>query len=598
MIHLVDNVDEVFFMNIKKRATIFIVITFILLLGLIYRLADIQLIRTESFSASKVNLIEESVRQRTQVMVLDQGRGRFVDRNGKALTHDYFPSLILFPFLKHTEWPVEKLAAILHVPSSEITKSIKDIKEPIAFGTPEPIALSEQQMEQINALKIPGVFAVHRQSKVESLVAEHLIGIIRQDKDQVLKRYPDKVEEGNLSVHTPIGILGLQQVFDEFLLPEGESKLMYHVDNQGGPLFGIDVKYTAPANPYYPISIQTTIDKTLQEQIEKITSETKLKKGGAVLIDIQTNEIVAMVSKPNLNHSNPFSSEGGAHNYLLEPQIPGSVFKTVIAAAAVENNIATPDRMFNCDLDIYGKPDDHKLGQLNFEKSFARSCNGTFASLANELVKEKPNTIEDFATKLGLIQPVGWKGNVFHFDDFNQLPVNSKGRIWEHDTDKSAERAVSQTAIGQKEVRVTPLAVANMMATIARGGEKKQVKAVSKILYKNGSTLFTFKDQELEGEPLSPYTIAKLQQLLHLVVTDPEGTGRRFQALETDVAGKSGTAETGRENSTKQKLYNKWFAGYFPATSPKYALVVVELDVPGDQAVTNDVFYQIVDSIN
>ncbi|MBM6619678.1 peptidoglycan D,D-transpeptidase FtsI family protein [Bacillus suaedaesalsae] len=584
-------------MIIRKRATIFIVITFLFLLGLIYRLAEIQLIRTESFSASKVNLIEESVRQRTQVMVLDQGRGRFVDRNGKALTHDYFPSLILFPFLKHTQWPVEELASILQVPSSEIIKSIKDIKEPIVYGAPDPVALSETQMEQINKLKIPGVFAVHRQSKVEDLVAEHLIGIIRQDRDQVLKRYADKVEEGNLSVHTPIGILGLQQVFDEFLLPEGESKLMYHVDNQGGPLFGIDVKYTAPANPYYPISIQTTIDKSIQEEVEKITTDTKLKKGGVVLLDIKTNEIVAMVSSPSLNHSNPFSSEGGAHNYLLEPQIPGSVFKTIVAAAAIENNIITPNRLFNCDLDIYGQIDDHKLGQLNFEDSFAQSCNQTFASLANELVKHKPSTIEDFANKLGLIQPVGWNGDVFHFDDFNQLPVNRSGRIWEDDTDKSAERAVSQTAIGQKEVRVTPLAVANMMGTIARGGEKKQVKAVSKILYKNGSTLFTFKDQALEGEALSPYTIAKLQQLLHRVVTDPKGTGRRFQALDTEVAGKSGTAETGRENIQKEKLYNKWFAGYFPATSPKYALVVVELDVPGNQAVTNDVFYKIVDSL-
>jgi cell division protein FtsI/penicillin-binding protein 2 len=584
-------------MIIKRRAIIFISVTLLLLLGLVYRLAEIQLIRTESFSASKVNLIEESVRQRTQVMVLDQGRGRFVDREGKALTHDYFPSLILFPFLNHTKWPVEELASIVNVPSSKILNSIENAKDPIVFGTPDPLPLSEEQMERINELKIPGVFAVHRQSKVEDLIAEHLIGIIRQDEDQVIDRYSDKVEEGKLSVHTPIGIIGLQKVFDEFLLPEGESKLLYHVDNRGGPLFGIDVKYTAPANPYYPISIQTTIDKTIQEKIEEITTKSNLKKGGVVLLDIKSNEILSLVSKPNLNHSNPYSKDGGGHNYLLEPQIPGSVFKTVVASAAIENNIINAETTFNCDIDIYGKPDDHELGVLNFEESFARSCNHTFADLANKLVNEKPDTIETFADKLGLLQPVGWRGDVFHFQDFEQLPSNLKGRIWANQTDKSSERAVSQTAIGQKEVRVTPLAVANMMATIARGGEKKQVKAVSKILYKNGTSLFTFKDQKLEGEALSPYTVQKLQQLLHLVVTDPKGTGRRFQSLETEVAGKSGTAETGRKNSQKQDLVNKWFAGYFPANEPKYALVVVELDVPNSKAVTNDVFYQIVNSV-
>jgi cell division protein FtsI/penicillin-binding protein 2 len=282
---------------------------------------------------------------------------------------------------------------------------------------------------------------------------------------------------------------------------------------------------------------------------------------------------------------------------MLEPQIPGSVFKTVIAAAAIENNIINGESTFNCDIDIYGQPDDHELGILNFEQSFARSCNNTFASLANQLVKENPEVIETFANKLGLTEPVGWRGNVFHFHDFNQLPINREGKIWGNETDKSASRAVSQTAIGQKEVRVTPLAVANMMATIARGGEKRQVKAVSKILYKNGTSLFSFKDQSLEGETIAPYTATKLQQVLRQVVTDEKGTGRRFQALETEVAGKSGTAETGRKNSKEQDLVNKWFAGYFPANKPKYALVVMELDVPSNETVTNDVFYKIVDSI-
>jgi cell division protein FtsI/penicillin-binding protein 2 len=582
--------------KIKNRAIIFVTVTIFILLGLIYRLADIQLIHSESFSQNKVNLIEESVRQRTQVMVLDQGRGRFVDRNGEALTHDYFPSLILFPFLKHMDWPSEELAAILQVPTSDVLNTIEEIEEPIVFGNSDPLALTEQQMKKINDLKIPGVFAVFRQSKVEDLIAEHLIGIIRQDKSQVIERYPDKVEDGNLSVHTPIGIIGLQKVFDEFLLPEGESKLLYHVDNQGGPLFGINVKYTAPANPYYPISIQTTIDRSIQEKAENFATNAGLKKGGIVLLDIENSEILSMVSKPSLDLSNPYSSDGGGHNYMLEPQIPGSVFKTVMAAAAIENNMINGESGFDCDLDLYGQPDElHQLGTLSFEESFAQSCNYTFTSLANQLLKEKPDSIEQFAGKLGLIQPVGWHGNVFHFQEFDQLPLNKEGRIWGNQTDKSADKAVSQTAIGQKEVKVTPLAVANMMATIARGGEKQQVKAVSKVLYKNGSTLYSFKNQKLEGDALAPYTVMKLQQLLQKVVTDEEGTGRRFQSLETEVAGKSGTAETGRENENGQALVNKWFAGYFPAKEPKYALVVVELDVLGNKSVTNDVFYQITD---
>lgn len=74
----------------------------------------------------------------------------------------------------------------------------------------------------------------------------------------------------------------------------------------------------------------------------------------------------------------------------------------------------------------------------------------------------------------------------------------------------------------------------------------------------------------------------QLQQLLRKVVTAQNGTGNVFQTLAYEVAGKSGTAETAREKDGEQ-LHHKWFAGYFPFNNPKYALVVVNLDVPSDE---------------
>lgn len=90
-------------------------------------------------------------------------------------------------------------------------------------------------------------------------------------------------------------------------------------------------------------------------------------------------------------------------------------------------------------------------------------------------------------------------------------------------------------------------------------------------------------------DSLQKETIDKLQELLQLVVTHPEGTGRSFQSLPYAVAGKSGTAETG-----KGELVNKWFAGYFPADRPKYALVVVQLETTSSASVTNAIFADIV----
>lgn len=578
-------------MVIKKRAIIILVVILLTLTGLIGRLMQLQLVSTETFSNRDINLIEASVSQRTQELVIDQGRGRFIDRNKKALTHEYYPTLVLFPFLKNIDWPAEDVAEIVNISATNLKTEIQDAKKPVIVGGDKPIELTETQMNKINDLQIPGVFAVHRQYELDSDIADHLIGLIRENKDLFEDRYPEKTY---LPRNTKLGITGLQSTFDEFLLPEGEAKLLYHVAGDGGPLFGIDVKYTAPANPYYPVAIQTTLDKDLQLLAEKVLDKNDLKKGGIVLLDIESNDLLAMVSKPDINSSNPFE-DGTAQNQMIMPQFPGSVFKTVIAAAAIEQQQISNDRMFNCDQDLYGEGSaEYPHGMLNFQNSFAKSCNYTFANLAQEMLQKDQDVIEQYSEMLGLLGPVGWNGDVFRFQDFKQLPNEYNGRIWTDEKDKHVAKAIAQTAIGQKDVRVTPLGIANMMSTIARGGSKKEVRTVSDVLYKNGTTLFSFSKQDMEGAKIAPYTASRLQELLRGVVTS--GTGQRFADLPYKVAGKSGTAETGKKQG-EVGLVNKWFAGYFPFEHPKYALVVVDLEQPGSQSVANTVFYEIVQGI-
>ncbi|HHY72921.1 MAG TPA: penicillin-binding protein 2 [Bacillus bacterium] len=577
-------------MKIKKRALFLIATIMIILLSLIGRLVQVQLIQTESFSKHHINLIEASIKQRTQAIVLDDGRGRFIDRNGEAITNDYYPSVVLFPFLKGMKWPVEKIANITGISEQELLTAVQSAKTPFAFGGKDPVKLTEKQQQQINELKIPGVFALYQQVNTNQVLAEHLLGIARQNKEILEKRYNEKLKSGLISPHTEIGITGLQKAFDEFLLPEGESKLLYHVDQLGGPLFGLEVKYTAPANPFYPTAIKTTLHKPLQIVAERSVDDLGLEKGGLIVIDVETSDILAMVSRPVMNVKNPLADRGGV-NEMIEPQIPGSVFKIVTAAAALENNVKVRGRMFNCDYNLYGDGEDaRKLGLLNFEESFAKSCNYTFAKLAEEIITENPNYIELYAEKLGLLSRIGWHGEVFHYENFLQLPEEKVGRIWSDANDKHVKKAINQTAIGQKDVRVSPLSVANMMATIARGGEKMQVRAASEVQYKNGTTLFSFPQQQLKGSPLSTYTIKNLQKLLQGVVE--EGTGERFKTLPYKVAGKTGTAETGRNG-----LVNKWFAAYFPVEQPKYALVVVDLDVKEKDAKTSDIVEAMVKNI-
>jgi len=556
---------------------------------LLARLVQIQLIETEHFTKHNINLVEASVKQRSQEMVLDNGRGGFLDRDGESLTQQTKTVLILFPFLKNMEWDSKKIADIIGTTEYTLTKTIAEAKEPVVLGGSKPVELSSEQMTNINRLKIPGVFAVNKKYRVQNDLAEQLLGITGQNEEQLAARYPDK----KLSYDTLMGLTGLEKSFDEFLLPDGESKLVYHVDATGGPLFGVNVKYVEPGNPFYPVNIKTTIDKELQENAEQLADKHGIKKGGLVLLDIETNTVAAMVSRPNINSSSPYETEG-INNFMLKQQIVGSVFKTVVAAAAIDNKLDNNDAVYNCSQKINGDPDPvYQHGMLNFTDSFAVSCNNTFATIAKDLQNMDEHMLEDYANKLSLTASVGWQGSIFHSSDFKQIQDEEKGRVFLSEEARKDKNYVALTGIGQNEVRVTPLAVANMMATIARGGEKQAVRVASEIEYKNGSTLLTFDQKKLAGDTIKPYTAERLQKLLREVVENKEGTGRWFQDLPYEVAGKSGTAETGIYKG-KEQLHNKWFAGYFPYDNPKYALVTVNLEVFADEGGVNPLFADMV----
>lgn len=574
---------------VQKRILIITILIFMMMGGLLGRLMQIQLFQAENFSEHHVNLIKESVRQRTHELILDDGRGQFLDREGKPLSYEEKSVLVLFPFIKKMDWDSTKVAKILGVSHEALRYEIQSAKEPIVAGGKEPILLSGHQADKINRLQIPGVFAVKKKIFPEHRPAGQFIGIYGENEEIFKKRYPDK-DWRNKSV----GLSGLEKSFDEFLRAENETKFVYHVDGVGNPLFGVDVKYAGQANPFYPLQIKTTIDQTLQKEIEALLDEHDIQKGGAVLLDVQTNDILAVSSRPHINSRNPYLDEG-TKNMMFKQLIPGSVFKTVVAAATIEEGIVSEKDQFRCDLDIRGNPAEKNLGQLNFEESFAQSCNLTFAELAQTLMEKDPMILENYARKLGLLETVSWQGDVFQLSAFRQFEHDA-GRIFADNESRKDRNYIAQTGIGQQEVRLAPISVANMMATIAREGRKMSVRAASEIQYGDGTTMTSFKEQKADGERISPYAAIKMQQLLRKVVTEPEGTGNVLNDLPYEVAGKSGTAETAVMHEENQ-LHHKWFAGYFPFADPKYALVVVNTDVPVDQGGVNLLFADIVKMI-
>lgn len=578
-----NTVVEVVALN-RRRIHFFSFCILIMVIIFIGRLMQLQLFETENFSKRNINLLEASVKQRTQQITIDDGRGMLLDSDGIPLSHEEKIVVILFPFLKNNEWDSKEVARILNISEDVLIKEIEELEKPIIFAE-----ATEVQGNAIRALQNPGIIAIKGKWSNSSPIASQFLGIVNEDKEEMKKRYPDRYS----SLHK-IGVTGLQRQFDPFLQSQNPSKLIFHVDAIGNPLFGIDVKYTGETNPYYPLNVLTTINRTIQEKLEALLNEHQIEQGGALILEIDTGNIVAIASRPHLNWEDPFKDDG-TKNMLFEQHIPGSVFKTVVAAAFIQEGLESRKDTYNCDLDIRGQKANRLLGELTLEESFSRSCNRTFAEIANQLQALDENILEHYAEQIGVLGSLSWEGDVFHLADLKHLH-HSPGRLFLDPIHKKDQHILSQVGIGQHEVRLTPLGVANMMATIARGGEVVSVRAATEIQYANGGTMFTFPKQ-VKDKSISTRTAQRLQQLLRSVVTDPEGTGAFFQNLPYDVAGKSGTAETGIFQDDKQ-LYHKWFAGYFPFQRPKYALVTVNLHVHEFEGSVYGLFADIVKMIH
>ncbi|MYL33382.1 penicillin-binding protein 2 [Pontibacillus yanchengensis] len=566
-----------------KGIAVVLLISFALIL---YRLADLQLFSSEDFGREGVNLLEKSVEQRTQQLSINDGRGHFIDRNQIELTKPKEHDIVFFPFLRDMDYPLEEVSDTLGIPDYNLNYYIKNTEDPFYISDILNEEVTEEMFTTLKELNYPGIYPVERNLEEDPVYASHFLGLVREKEGK----------EESTSTFSTRGISGFEAVFEPFLATNGEEKLLYHVDAHGNPLFGLNVKYQGVQDAFYPVQVQTTIDIDIQKEGERILEQQGIKKGGLVLLDVQSRDILSMVSRPQINYENPYLNENDSkddtlHNYMLKAHFPGSVFKTVIAAAAIEHPSINIHRMFNCDLGIKEDvPPERELGMLSFTESFAQSCNRTFVEIAQEMMEEDPEVIDHYVEKLGLNGTVGWKGDVFHFKEFSQFPKEEATTIWAQDNHKRDANMIANTAIGQQNVKVTPLAVANMMATIASDGMKKEVRGASRVLYKNGAPMATFEEHPIEENRLSSYSALRLRELMYEVVNSKDGTGNVLQGL--GVSGKSGTAEVGPGIEPY-----RWFAGFFPYEQPRYAMVVVDLD-SNDSDATYAVYRKMVEYLN
>ncbi len=560
----------------------FLLFAFVILLSLCIiagRLAYIQLMGTEHFSKYDINLVKKSVQQRQQQFIMHTGRGEILDRKGEALTGHLTHVLVIYPLTKNVTIPNERIAELtqlLDISADHLLHFIETLEEPKLFYTDEGfIQLSAQQAEKINELDIPGLLSLPFEKRYqERYHAQHLLGYIGQNNDYIRKVYARELAQGVLTEHSVIGISGLEKTFQPFLQGLGPTSLSYYVNAKGEPIPGLAIKYMDQQNSFYPLKLKTTLDLHLQQFIEQEIEQAQLSEAAVVVLDIEKSEIRAMASYPEF--MDQMTHLEAWENKALKRYPPGSVFKIVTAAAALENNLVKHDHMFECQGELEGtnlhcwRKGGH--GRLSFTDGFAQSCNIVFGQLAIDLGTEQ---LYRYALKLGLLEHNGWQQErLYNINQFKQLDGEEVGQIFSPYRDQAFlddANMLAQTGIGQLDVQISPLAAANMLATIARGGTKLQVKAVSDIYYQSGGLMHRFGTNKLSEPKISPYTAYQLQKLLASVVDN--GTARSALSGQ-NASGKTGTAEVGLP-ITHNHL---WFAGLYPREKPQYSIVVVSLN--------------------
>jgi penicillin-binding protein 2 len=341
--------------------------------------------------------------------------------------------------------------------------------------------------------------------------------------------------------------------------------------------------------------LRLTIDMDL---VEKIDRAMRIHLTGAVVVvDVRTGRLLALYSKPDFD-PNELSGSGGkarireAVNRLwtdpLRPMLdktmtgafqPGSTFKPFSALAGLERKTLTPavtelcegfirfgGRYFKCT---------HVHGRVNMREAIAESCNIYFFRLAQQL---ELDPIAALANEYGLGQKTGLGVNP-------ESPGNIPNQAWYTLRNRGQFRTgyTMNSAIGQGATTVTPLQLALAYAALGNGGTVYMPQIVRAIETQDGSVSQEFGPRVRQKVQVSKESLNVVLDGLYAVVNDPHGTAYPVRDPTLDLAGKTGTAQTGYvANSAEDpkqayflSLDHAWFAGFAPAKAPEIAVVVL-----------------------
>ncbi|MFQ5923313.1 MAG: penicillin-binding transpeptidase domain-containing protein [Anaerolineales bacterium] len=388
-------------------------------------------------------------------------------------------------------------------------------------------------------------------------LAPHAVGYISWIQEEDLQDYLLRGYQGDEFV----GQIGLEYWYEEALRGRPGGTL-YATDAAGRPDAVIASQESEP-----PFAVYTTLDRDLQRHAQQALEDSDLT-GAVIVLERDTGAVLAMASTPDFDPNlfdtnNPNSASGltelfqVSNNPLLNRATvgaypPGSVFKTVTMAAALESGFYDADTIYNCRLEFTELPGitlydwryEKELpasGEITLEQGLERSCNPYFFHIGLDLHNRGLETaISDMAKGFGLGAPTG-----IEVGEQEGLVPDPETKLALFD-EEWAQRDSVQLAIGQSFLQVTPIQLARMVAAIGNGGTLYQPQIIDRVQSAEGEILSQFEPLVQGTVPVSSENLEVIQEAMVGVVRDPRGTARHvFLGLDLDIAGKTGTPQTG-----------------------------------------------------
>ena len=407
------------------------------------------------------------------------------------------------------------------------------------------------------------------------------------DVVEVFARYDDSSVAEHLLGYSYIdgsGAAGLERRFDELLKSDTSHNIRYINDATGTPRG--KVYNQTNATYIHDSNIMLTIDYKIQKIAEE-TADKTFQSGAVVIMDTKNFEIKAMVSRPSFDPNDITSSLNSSDSPLVNKALsqynPGSIFKIITAAAALESGtgynlrtICHGDMLIDKKNFVCHKEDGH--GDMDFASGFANSCNCYFYTLGQKCGGDSIiQTARDFGLGNSLC------GNMLN-DSCGTLPCR----------ESYSPRECANLSIGQGEILLTPLQATYMTAIIANGGVASDVNIVKAVIDQNGTIV-----QELQNNGskvvVSPDTANAISSMMRKCVTD--GTGISANIPNISIAGKTGTAQTGWMADGTPMVHG-WFCGFFPYENPQYAMTVFYENGQSGSEACIPIFTEIAEGIN